>query len=137
MLAPLGCGGPPLEPLTLPPVDGGPVCGAPHGTYAATFTLRETHGDCSAAKPVSHDPMQFDAAGHYRSPLASLIECETVQSGCRIAVRCTSDAIQNARADLDATLDPEATTLTGTGIVTGSYAGCQEVVYDVVAIREE
>lgn len=128
------CG--PPEP-SLPPVSpetDAKVCAAASGLYKATFTLRETSGTCEEAKETSRDPLEFDASGRFLSPAEGLVECKTAQSGCELAVRCTS-SVASAKAALDATVSEDGETITGTGTVEGAYKGCKRVVYDVLAVR--
>lgn len=131
------CGAP--EAPKLPELEAsadGPVCEAPRGTYKATFILRETEGDCDAAKAESHDPISFTREGEFISPAEGLVACDTAHAGCQLAVRCATSAFDSANASLDATLSPDGTQLQGVAVVEGTYKGCQRVVYDVVAVQD-
>lgn len=134
-LAASGCA--PAEPelpeLTVEPDS--PSCVTANGFYKATFTLRDTEGECGEAKEQSHDPLEFDGEGRFKSPADGLVECKTLQAGCQLAVRCTSSVMESAKAGLDAELSPDAELLTGSATVEGSYKGCRRLVYDVVAVR--
>lgn len=136
LLGTLACGGPKPEAPQLEVAADAPQCEQAIGAYKATFTLRETDGDCARAKPESHDPMQFDADGQYVSPADGLIECDTAQAGCQLAVRCTSPAMTDAKAALDAQVNADGTQIVGVGVIEGTYQGCNKVVYDVIAVRQ-
>lgn len=132
------CGAPPQEAeLTLELEEGAPTCAKPSGRYKATFTLRETQGACSDAKAESHDALEFDEHGVYLSPVDDLVTCQTLQEGCQLAVRCTTEAMRAARADMIAELNPDASHLAGVATVVGSYRGCESVTYDFVAWRAQ
>jgi hypothetical protein len=125
-----GCGG--SEP---PPPSEKAQCNTPHGQFNSVFTLQDTEGSCSGAKPESHDAIAFDDQGQFVSPAAGLVSCKTTQIGCHLQVHCTSQALLTARGSLDANLNADASELTGVGTVSGSYDGCHQVVYDVHATR--
>lgn len=113
-----------------------PQCAAASGAYKATFMLRETEGDCGAAKQESHDPLTFDDEGRFLSPADGLVDCKTAQVGCQLAVRCTTTVMESAKAALDANVSADGQMLEGSATVEGSYKGCKRVVYDVFAVRE-
>jgi hypothetical protein len=127
---PPGCGGKEAHPGP-----NQPVCAKPQGTFATVFTLKQSEGTCSGAKSESHDNIAFDRQGNFVSPVEGLIKCFTIQNDCHIQVRCTSTALPSALGSLDADLNPNADQLTGVGTVSGSYDGCQKVVYDVRSSR--
>lgn len=134
-LSAMGCGSEPPEEPELVVEDQSLQCAPAAGDFKATFTLRETEGDCDGAKAESHDPMAFDADGKFLSPADGLIECRTAQAGCQLAVRCNSPAMTDAKATLNAQVSADGREFTGVGIVEGSYKGCRRVVYDVHAYK--
>lgn len=111
------------------------LCAAASGTYNATFTLRESEGDCGEAKDKSHDPIAFDDEGQFVSPAPGFVTCKTVHEGCDLAVSCAT-SFSTAKALLNATLSEDGSSVTGTAVVEGSYKGCKRVVYDVAAVRK-
>jgi len=130
----LGCGGEPDTPLKAELVsEDERVCAAPSGEYLARFSLLESEGTCEDAKQDSWDPMKFDAEGKYLSPAPGLIDCETAQIGCQLAVRCTTPLSATAGALLQAELSADGATISGESRVVLGYKGCDVVVYRVTA----
>ncbi len=130
----LACGGPEEPPAELPPPLPDEQCPEVSGLYAADFTLRHVTGTCDGAREHSTDPLEFDGEGHFVSPFGGVVSCETVQSGCRLLVRCRSAAL-GSRAQMEAVIDAAGDGFTGESIVSGSYQGCTEVAYAVRARR--
>jgi hypothetical protein len=130
----IACGPPAHELPELMHAPEDPQCPPLTGTYRATFTLQGSEGTCDSAKQESHDPMEFDAEGRFVSPVKDVIDCETLQVGCQLAIRCTSSALKS-RAALDGMVEPSGDAFSGFSVVEGTYRGCKQVTYAVKAVR--
>lgn len=122
-----GCGGSTMEPLAL-------TCPLPRGTFQTTATREVMEGACPWAKEESHDSLSFDERGAVEVPLA-LADCRSVQLGCELTIRCSSDLFGGVRGTLKATVANDGESFEGHAVATGDFQGCRRVVYRVEAHR--
>lgn len=130
MVCALGCRNPQR------PLEGDESCGLARGTYVSHSTLVSSERSCPRAKAVTTDRLVFDGDGVFLSPAEGLIGCNTEQQGCDLLVDCTATLI-GFHAQFRGVLEADSEALTGVATVTGYYAGCGAVVYDMEAARPQ